>query len=92
MDIKKILSERGNQYGDFADVAATAKEIQESVLLGCVPLEPFMVIAIQNIAMKLSRVANGDPDYIDNWVDIAGYAQLVANELEAERLHKGGEQ
>ena len=92
MDVDKILSERGDRYGDFADVAATAKEIQESVLLRCGPLEPFMVIAIQNIAMKLSRVANGNPEYIDNWVDIAGYAQLVANELKAESLKKGSEQ
>lgn len=82
-ELNKILSERGDQYGDFADVAATAKEIQESVLLRCGPLEPFIVIAIQNIAMKLSRAANGNPKYIDNWVDIAGYAQLVANELKA---------
>jgi hypothetical protein len=27
---------------------------------------------------------NGDPYYADSWVDIAGYAQLVANRLNRE--------
>ena len=34
------------------------------------------------IAHKIGRILNGDPNYADSWVDIAGYAQLVANELE----------
>jgi hypothetical protein len=29
-----------------------------------------------------SRICNGDPFYVDSWRDIAGYAQLVVNELE----------
>ena len=53
MDVDKILSERGDRYGDFADVAATATEIQESVLLRCGPLEPFMVIAIVPVSAQI---------------------------------------
>ena len=30
---------------------------------------------------KLARIANGDPTYIDSWTDIAGYAQLVVDDL-----------
>lgn len=31
---------------------------------------------------KIARILNGDPNYADSWVDIAGYAKLVADELE----------
>jgi len=27
-------------------------------------------------------ILNGDPNYVDSWVDIAGYAKLVADRLE----------
>lgn len=29
----------------------------------------------------MARIANGDPNYEDNWVDIIGYSQLVLNEI-----------
>lgn len=38
--------------------------------------------ALEMIAHKLGRIANGDPDYADSWVDIAGYSKLVADRLE----------
>ena len=37
--------------------------------------------ALEMIAHKIGRILNGDPDYDDSWVDIAGYAQLVADRL-----------
>jgi hypothetical protein len=33
------------------------------------------------ICHKIARILNGDPNYADSWVDIAGYAQLVADRL-----------
>jgi hypothetical protein len=33
------------------------------------------------IAHKIGRILNGDPNYADSWIDIAGYAQLVADRL-----------
>ena len=38
--------------------------------------------ALDMICHKIGRIINGDPDYADSWVDIAGYAQLVANRLQ----------
>lgn len=34
------------------------------------------------ILHKVSRIINGDPSYADSWRDIAGYAQLIVNELD----------
>jgi hypothetical protein len=33
------------------------------------------------ICHKIGRAINGDPDYDDTWVDMAGYPQLVADRL-----------
>ena len=38
--------------------------------------------ALFMIAHKIGRIVNGDPWYADSWVDIAGYAKLVADRLE----------
>ena len=32
-------------------------------------------------AHKIARILNGDPNHADSWVDIAGYARLVADRL-----------
>ncbi len=37
--------------------------------------------ALEMICHKIARIINGDSDYADSWVDIAGYATLVANRL-----------
>lgn len=36
------------------------------------------------IAHKIGRILNGDPNYADSWIDIAGYAKLVADRLEKD--------
>ena len=40
--------------------------------------------ALEMIAHKIARIINGDPDYKDNWHDIAGYATLVERSLKNE--------
>jgi len=38
--------------------------------------------ALEMIVHKIGRIVNGDPDVTDHWVDIAGYATLIAERLE----------
>lgn len=38
--------------------------------------------SLEMIQHKVARILNGDPDYPDSWIDIAGYAQLVADRLQ----------
>lgn len=85
-DIDSILNERGARYGKFIDVALATDELQtvfyENMSLQKLEtLEADQSIAIDMICHKLARIAVGDADYIDNWLDIAGYAQLVADRL-----------
>ena len=85
--ITEILEERGKRYGKFVDVAKATSAIQEAVfeqmeLEKLNTLAPDQSVALDMICHKLARIAVGDPDYIDNWIDIAGYAQLVADRLQ----------
>jgi hypothetical protein len=85
--IDKILDERGKRYGKFVDVARATSAIQEAVfeqmeLDKLNTLAPDQTVALDMICHKLARIAIGDPDYVDNWIDIAGYAQLVADRLQ----------
>ena len=84
--IDATLTERGNRYGTFKNHA----EISQS-LKSCIKSwmgDKWNEIAddqresIEMICHKLARIINGDPDYADSWVDIAGYAKLISDRLE----------
>ena len=82
--ITAILTERGNRYGLFTKHADVTQELKRT-LFNCRARESLaadQVEALEMIAHKLGRIVNGDPDYADSWVDIAGYAKLVADRLE----------
>lgn len=82
-EINNTLNERGERYGKFKDVASTTYALQE-ILRDAKNHEHMtddQVIALDMICNKMARIVNGDPSYIDNWHDIAGYATLVEQEL-----------
>ena len=83
MSINKTLEQRGSRYGKFKDVAATTYALQE-ILRNAENHEHMtddQVIALDMICNKMARIVNGDPNYIENWHDISGYATLVEQEL-----------
>lgn len=82
-DISATLEERGQRYGVFIKHASVSQDIKRA-LFDCrhrESLAPDQVEALEMIAHKLGRIVNGDPNYVDSWVDIAGYAKLVADRL-----------
>ena len=86
-DITNTLTERGNRYGKFKDQARFSQLMKDAfrAYMGTQKhdgLEPDQKEALEMIFHKLARIANGDPNYADSWVDIAGYAKLVADRLE----------
>lgn len=82
--IADILQERGSRYGSFvghADITLRLKrQMQQSPKWDA--LADDQIEALHMIAHKIGRILNGDPNYADSWVDIAGYAKLVADRLE----------
>lgn len=79
----EVLKERGNRYGEFINNAKFTHFMKEEMRQA--PSWSAMYAdqreALDMIAHKIARIVNGDPDYADSWVDIAGYATLVANRL-----------
>lgn len=83
-DISATLNERGSRYGKFKNHAEVTQMLK-SVMFNFredLNLEPDQREALEMIAHKIGRIINGDPNYADSWIDIAGYAKLVADRLE----------
>ncbi len=85
-DVTAVLVERGSRYGRFTDHAAITQELKRVMFdhRSRDALDSDMVEALEMIAHKIGRILNGDPSYADSWVDIAGYAKLVADRLQIE--------
>jgi hypothetical protein len=83
MHIDNILQERGQTYGRFEDNAATAQSLKKVLHMNdnWFNLNYDQREALDMICSKMARIMNGDPNYPDNFHDIAGYATLVANRL-----------
>ena len=84
--IVAILTERAEDYGKFKDGAALMQGIKR--LLADHALKHGKTFsddqweALEMIVHKIGRIVNGNPDKVDHWTDIAGYAKLVADRLE----------
>ena len=84
---RAILTERGLRYGPFPRHARIAQELKrvmnDAIASRARVLADDQQEALEMICHKIARILNGDPDYADSWRDIAGYATLVADRLEA---------
>lgn len=85
MGIDDVLAARGKVYGEFLQQARVSRSISLAILDACDLCQPILqadqIEALYMMAVKIARIINGDPNYVDNWDDIAGYATLVANRL-----------
>ena len=80
--LPEILKERGERYGIFRMNAALSQNLKQ-VMAGhdnWERLSPHQKEALHMIVHKIARIINGDPNHRDGWVDISGYATLVAEE------------
>lgn len=92
-DINETLKERGSRYGEFAGHSSITQDLK-----ACIKFNPSIMDksladdqleALDMICHKISRIVNGDQDYADSWIDIAGYAKLVADRLERDEARRG---
>ena len=84
--IDATLAQRGSTYGRCADQAAVTYKLKnvlrEHSGVHGKSYAYDQAEALDMICAKLGRIVNGDPDHADSWVDIAGYAKLVADRLQ----------
>lgn len=83
IDVRQVLSERGKNYGSFkgqAKISQALKDVMRNTP-NWESLSTDKKEALEMNAHKVARILNGDPEYKDSWVDVGGYATLVADEL-----------
>jgi len=88
MSVEATLAERGACYGDFTDHAYIAQRLQtimrDTDVSGWKNLDHVKRQALTVIADKIARILTGDPEYLDNWHDIQGYAKLAEDRCKPE--------
>lgn len=83
MSVQETLTQRGTTYGLFADHAAISQALKAVMhrTPGWSDLAPDQREALEMVQHKIARILNGNPDYVENFRDIAGYSTLVAERL-----------
>ena len=86
-DIDKTLADRGSRYGEFDEHARITQNLKDAMKdsLRWHELAEDMKEALEMVAHKIGRIVNGDPNYVDSWTDIIGYARLVEKRLISEQ-------
>jgi hypothetical protein len=83
-----LLDERGETYGVFSGNARIAQRLKDD--MRSMPkwhgMDADQREALELIATKIARILNGNPNHLDSWADIRGYAQLVERRLAGEAL------
>lgn len=84
--VDTVLNDRAKDYGKFiegAEIMQMLKRLVHNYIEDRgTPLAFDQREAIDMIIHKMGRIINGNPDKVDHWTDIAGYAKLVADRLE----------
>lgn len=85
MSVENILDERGSKYGKFENHASISQGLKLVINAELEQrnkkLSDDQQEALEMICHKIARIINGDQNYADSWVDIAGYATLIAIRL-----------
>lgn len=80
MEINDILDQRQKTHGNFEKVARLDTELFSTFnTYHNSNLSDEQYCAIKMILHKIARIGCGDPEFIDHWQDIIGYAQLIIN-------------
>ena len=84
--LSKVLAERSKQYGAFIDHSKIAQGLKDIMRAtpGWSRLAPDQKESLELIQHKIARILNGDPTYLDSWVDCGGYIRLVTDRLERD--------
>jgi len=89
-NVDEVLQERGERYGKFTGHAGITQQLKSFTRIALVArnkkLADDQLESLDMIYHKIGRIINGDPDYADSWIDIAGYAKLVADRLEGKSV------
>lgn len=77
--VEAILQEHHDTHGDYTLDASVAMTLWKNITdVSGSQMTKVQAHAAFMICCKLARIAAGDPDFKDHWLDVAGYAKLAA--------------
>jgi hypothetical protein len=78
MDNDELLKCRQKSHGHFSSNCETSILLKNAMKSGVnyANLSPVHKESLDSIVGKISRVVNGNCNFLDHWVDIQGYAKL----------------
>jgi len=86
--VDTILDERATNYGTFLGLSQVTQRLKavahQFAGQNNKTFDADQAEALDMIFTKIGRILNGDPNHIDSWIDIAGYATLVADRLQGK--------
>ena len=82
--VETILAERHTRYGEYSSTALIAQQLKGMMheSPSWHKLTASQREGLEMIQHKIARILNGDPKYMDSWVDIVGYATLIVESME----------
>lgn len=87
MNVEETLAERGETHGRFDAHAGCTQDVKRIIRKRLAEsgkmLSATQQEALDMICHKIGRIVAGDPNHVDHWFDISGYATLIVKELEA---------
>lgn len=87
METLDLLAERAKTHGDYKILAGISQELMNTMMAYdrntdyWAKLNECQRESLHMIANKIGRILAGNPNTVDHWDDIAGYAKLVADQL-----------
>jgi hypothetical protein len=84
--IKETVGDaRERTHGDFSDTARIAQALKSAMrdteASKWASLAPIQHEALESIATQIARILSGDANHVEHYLDIAGYAERVADRL-----------
>ena len=83
-DVEKTLEECGKKYGgSFLEQSSISQNLK-SIVRNSPNYKTMRVDQRESLDMictKISRICYGDPNEVDSWHDIQGYARLIERQI-----------
>lgn len=76
-EVEEVLEQRGNDYGDYKEMAEVAQQLKRVLARGgATKVSMVQQESLDFICTKMARIVCGNPNKADSWTDISGYAKL----------------
>jgi hypothetical protein len=82
-NVQRTIEDRQSRHGDYGNTSSVAQELKMVMRASkrWAYLKPSRKESLELIATKLARILSGNPEDLDHWHDIEGYAHLISEDI-----------